>query len=150
MPRINQNLIQNSLFRYVFVGGMAYIIDIGVLILCYEVLHTPRGVAAGVSFWAGLLFSFGMQKFVAFQDFQKEVKAISKQVFWYAGLVAFNYFLTIVVVSYFPGKDIILSRTLAVAITTLWNYLIFKNIIFKSSQDRSKENKSKQDKAEGD
>lgn len=145
---IHKNLIHNSLFRYVFVGGMAYIIDIGVLIICYEVLHTPRGVAVGLSFWAGLLFSFGMQKFVAFQDFQREVKAISRQAFWYAGLVAFNYFLTIAIVSYFPGKDIILSRTLAVAITTLWNYLIFRNIIFKGSQNHPKEPKPKPQKDE--
>lgn len=135
--------LQHSLFRYVFVGGLAYIVDIGVLVGLYSGLHTPRALAASASFWAGLLVSFLMQKFVAFQDYQKELKAISKQAFWYGALVAFNYTLTVIIVSLFPGRDIIYSRTLAVAITTLWNYLIYKHIIFRSphkkisSQDTS-------------
>jgi putative flippase GtrA len=128
-----QKALTNSLFRYLFVGGIAYIVDIAVLIGFYSGLHTSRAMAAGVSFWAGLLVSFVMQKFVAFQDYKKEVRAISRQALWYGLLVVFNYGLTIFIVSRFPGKYIVYSRTLAVAITTLWNYVIYKRIIFRSS-----------------
>jgi putative flippase GtrA len=98
----------------------------------YSGFHTQRAIAASASFWAGLLFSFAMQKFVAFQDFQKEIKAISRQIAWYGVLVGFNYTLTVIIVSLFPGKEIIFSRTLAVAITTTWNFLFYKRIIFRN------------------
>jgi putative flippase GtrA len=128
---MSKGILQNSLFRYIFVGGIAYIVDIAVLIGLYEGVHTSRALAAAVSFWAGLIVSFIMQKFVAFHDYQKELKAISRQAVWYGLLIAFNYTLTIIIVSLFPGRDIIYSRTLAVALTTLWNYLIYRHIIFR-------------------
>lgn len=122
---------QRSLFRYIFVGGLAYIVDIGVLVGLYSGLHTPRAVAASASFWAGLIFSFLLQKLVAFQDYQKEAKAVSRQAFSYGVLVAFNYGLTVLIVDLFPGRDIVYSRTLAVAITTIWNYTIYNKLVFR-------------------
>jgi putative flippase GtrA len=129
--RCKKLLRESSFFRYVFVGGLTYVVDIAVLVGLYSGLHTSRALAASASFWVGLLFSFMLQKFVAFQDYQKEVKAISKQALSYGLLVAFNYILTIFVVSLFPGRDIVYSRTLAVAITTIWNYLIYKKLVFR-------------------
>lgn len=123
--------MQHSLVRYVFVGGLTYIFEIAVLIGLHSGLHTQRTIAAAASFWFGLLFSFCLQKLVAFQDYKKEVKAVSRQAFWYAGLVVFNYALTLLIVSWFPDRELILSRTVALLITTMWNYLIYKHIIFR-------------------
>ncbi|HEV2412539.1 MAG TPA: GtrA family protein [Candidatus Saccharimonadales bacterium] len=125
--------LKRPLFRYVFIGGLTYIIDIAILVGLYAGLHTTRALAASASFWVGLLISFLLQKLVAFQDYQKEIRAISKQIVWYAVLVAFNYSLTVVIVSLFPGRYIILSRTIALAITTCWNFLVYKRLVFKTS-----------------
>jgi putative flippase GtrA len=130
-------LKESSLFRYVFVGGLTYLIDIGVLIGLYAGLHTSRALAASASFWTGLLFSFLLQKLVAFQDYQKEVKAISRQALSYGVLIAINYVLTVLIVDLFPGRDIVYSRTLAVAITTLWNYVLYKKLIFREPRKKA-------------
>lgn len=137
-PKLSHNLSSRidalkhkSIVRYVVVGGITYVFDIAILVGSYSLLGTSRQFAATASFWLGLLFSFLMQKLFAFQDFKKEVKAISRQIFWYAGLVVVNYLITVLIVSLFPGRLIILSRTIALAITTLWNYLIYKKLIFK-------------------
>lgn len=127
--------LQNSVFRFLFVGGLTYIVDMAVLIGLYSGFHAPRAVAAGTSFWVGLLFSFLLQKFVAFQDYQREMKAISRQAVWYAVLVAFNYVITLLIVSLFPAKYLILSRTVAVAVTCIWNYFFYKKIIFRGKRD---------------
>ena len=127
--------LQHSVFRFLFVGGLTYIVDMAVLIGLYSGLHTQRTVAAGASFWVGLLFSFVLQKFVAFQDYKKEVKAISRQAAWYAVLVGFNYALTLIIVSLFPSKYLILSRTAAVAVTSCWNYVFYKRIIFRKNSE---------------
>src|ERR1700729_2254478 len=130
--------LQNSLFRFFFVGGFVYLVDIGILIGMYAGLHTSRALAASASFWIGLLFSFLLQKLVAFQDYQKELKAISRQALWYGVLIVFNYVFTVIIVNHFPGRDIVYSRTLAVAITTLWNYAFYKRIIFRETPAKAK------------
>ena len=130
-----RGLLQKPLFRYLFVGGLTYVVDMTVLIGLHSGLHTQRTVAAGASFWVGLVFSFVLQKFVAFQDYKKEVKVISRQAFWYSVLVAFNYGLTLLIVSWFPDKALILSRTAAVAVTSIWNFFFYKYIIFRGEKD---------------
>lgn len=112
-------------------GGITYVFDIGILVSLYSGLHTSRAVAASASFWLGLIFSFLLQKLLAFQDYKKEMRAISRQIFWYAILIVINYFVTILVVSMFPGRYIVISRTAALLVTTLWNYFIYKKIIFR-------------------
>ena len=141
-------LKESSFFRYVFVGGLAYVADIAVLVGLYAGLHTSRALAASASFWTGLFFSFLLQKLVAFQDYRKEVKAISRQAVTYGVLVAFNYVLTVFVVDLFPGRDIVYSRTLAVAITTIWNYFIYKKLVFR--EPRKKQTVAEPDKGTGD
>jgi putative flippase GtrA len=137
MLRLFKRLLkESSFFRYVFMGGLTYVIDIAVLIGLYAGLHTSRALAASASFWTGLLFSFMLQKFVAFQDYRKEVKAISQQALSYGVLIAFNYVLTVFIVDQFPGRDIVYSRTLAVAITTIWNYFIYKRLVFREPRKK--------------
>jgi putative flippase GtrA len=126
-----RKVFSHSIVRYAFVGLLTYVVELAVLIGLHSGLHTQRTVATGASFWVGLFVSFALQKLVAFQDFQKEVKAISRQAVWYVVLVGFNYVLTLVIVSLFPDKDLVLSRTVALATVTCWNYVIYR-VIFKS------------------
>lgn len=127
-------LLQKPLVRFCFVGGLTYIVDIGILIGLHSGLHTQRTVATGISFWVGLLFSFVLQKLVAFQDYKRELRAITRQTLWYGVLVVFNYVLTLIIVSLSPDKDLILSRTIAVAVTATWNYFFYKHIVFRTSE----------------
>ena len=131
MNSLLNKALTHPLFRYALVGISTYIVEIAVLIGLHSGFKIQRTIAAGASFWVGLLFSFLLQKLVAFQDYKKELGAISKQAVGYGALVAFNYFLTLLIVSLFPDKDLILSRTVAIAITTCWNFVIYKKIIFR-------------------
>lgn len=126
-----KKLMSLPLGRYVVTGGITYVFDIGILVSLYSGLHTSRAVAASASFWLGLIFSFLLQKLLAFQDYKKEMRAISRQIFWYAILIVINYFVTVLVVSMFPGRYIVISRTAALLVTTLWNYFIYKKVIFR-------------------
>ncbi len=138
IDKLREKLKTSNFYRYVFVGGITFVFDIAVLVGMYYGLGTSRALAASASFWSGLMFSFLLQKLVAFQDYQKEVKAISKQALSYGILIAFNYALTVFIVSLFPGKDIVYSRTLAVAITTIWNYFIYKKLVFREPRKTKK------------
>jgi putative flippase GtrA len=134
---VPKNLIRSTYARYFVVGGLAYLVDIGILSGLYYGFHLSRVVSASISFWVGFLFSFAMQKMVAFQDYQKEMKSISKQAFMYGLLVAFNYLFTILVISIFPSRYVLASKTLAVAVSTIWNYFVYKHLIFGSGSVRT-------------
>lgn len=119
-----------TLVRYCLIGGVSYAIELAVLFTLHANLHLQRTVAAGIAFWVGLTISFVLQKLLAFKDFNKEAKVVAKQGATYAVLVAWNYFVTLLIVSLFPNKYLLYSRTLALLITTAWNYLVYKRYIF--------------------
>lgn len=130
-----KKLQQHIFARYVFVGGLSFVVELSTLLSIYHFFHTSREVATAIAYWVGLILAFLLQKLVAFQDYRKEVKALTKQGFVYALLTLWNYAFTILVVGLFASKYILLSRTLAQVIFSTWNYIIYKNIIFKKAKD---------------
>ena len=60
-------------FRYLLVGGLAYIFEIfSIFILKSIGLSSVEAVA--ISFWIGLVAAFILQKYIAFQNFDKDIK----------------------------------------------------------------------------
>jgi putative flippase GtrA len=124
--------IENTtILRYMIVGGTSYAVELSSLLAIYHFGHTSREVATAIAYWIGLCLAFVLQKLVAFKDYRKEAKALSRQGFTYAILTLWNYGFTILVVSLFSGKYVIMSRTLAQVTFSCWNYFIYKKIIFK-------------------
>lgn len=125
-------LWSNTLIRYVLIGTVSYAIELTVLYGLYTGASIQKTIATAIAFWAGLILSFILQKFFAFRDYNKEVKALTTQSIAYGGLVLWNYLFTLVVVGLAPGKFLLLSRTAALLITTVWNYLFYKRVVFRS------------------
>lgn len=124
------NLLKQRLARYLLAGGLSYAVELCVLLVLYILFGLSAEFATALAFWVGLTTSFLLQKTFAFQDYKKTVKAITGQIGAYAALVGFNYLFTIGLVALFPSKWVIFSRTLALIITTTWNYVIYKKFIF--------------------
>jgi putative flippase GtrA len=118
------------IIRYLVVGGTSYIIELSSLLAIYHFGHTSRELATAISYWIGLIIAFSFQKLVAFQDYRREIKAISKQGLFFAILTLWNYIFTILVVGHINSKYIVFSRTLAQIVFSCWNYFIYKKIIF--------------------
>lgn len=126
-----ERLIQSHVVRYVIAGVIAFAIELTFLLVIRSTFGFSVEVATGFAFWVGLAASFLLQKIFAFKDYQRTAKAISKQLGAFVVLVLFNYVFTLVIVGAFPGDMIIISRSLALAIVTLWNFFIYKRFIFK-------------------
>ncbi len=126
---------KNTLVRYVLVGGTSYVIELSSLLALYHFGHMSRTLATAIAYWIGLILAFILQKLVAFQDYRKEAKTLTRQGVIYGILTLWNWGFTIAVVGLFSSKYIILSRTLAQVILTVWNYTIYKRIIFKKDVD---------------
>lgn len=126
---------KHTFVRYVFVGGTSYVVELSSLLALYHFGHMSREEATAIAYWIGLVLAFVLQKLVAFQDYRKEVKTLTRQGVIYGVLTLWNWVFTVTVVGLFSSKYIILSRTLAQAMLTLWNYVIYKRIIFKKDID---------------
>lgn len=93
-------------------------------------------LAVGISFWLGFLIAFVLQKLIAFKNTDRSKKTVARQTLLYSGLVGVNYLFTLAFVAIFgPILGTIVARTIALIITTGWNYVIYSKLIFRSKNE---------------
>lgn len=130
---INQvvnRLKKNSAFKYIVAGGLAYIAELCCLYTLSRIIGIDAVLSVAISFWVGFGTSFYLQKVHAFSN-RSRGKVVVKQLILYSLLVAINYLFTIWLVHTLDNLDIFISRTIALAITTVWNYFLYKYVLFK-------------------
>ena len=131
ISRLIRQVKTSTLLRYIIVGGTSYAIELSVLLLLVHVLHFNTTLAVSIGFWLGLVISFLLQKFLAFKNTDTRARRLTIQTVYYARLVLFNYGFTLLFVHLLePFIDLSIARTLALIITTAWNYIIYKKVIF--------------------
>ncbi len=127
--------MSTKLFRYLIVGGMAFMAEYTSFVVMYFVAGVALTLANGLSFFIGLLTSFLLNRWWTFGD-KTYKKRMHHQFIIYAALSLCNLFATILLVAYFkeihinPG----IGKLLAMAITSTWNFTIFKLAIFNHSK----------------
>lgn len=110
-----------------------YVLELIVIVLAEKAGAGPV-VAVGIAFWLGLITSFLLQKFVSFRDRRTQSKVLVSQIVATTALVLFNFSFTISVVAVFDTVlPAVVIRTLALGLTTLWNYYLYKTRIFNSA-----------------
>lgn len=130
MNNLRNQIANNTLIRYILTGGTSFLIELGCLLILME-LGLGALVAVGISFWIGLATAFILQKIFAFKDTERRYKHIAWQMGVYSALVLINYLFTLVFVALTePLLGIIISRTIALVITTCWNYVLYRYVIF--------------------
>ncbi|HUC89249.1 MAG TPA: GtrA family protein [Patescibacteria group bacterium] len=124
--------LQHPLGRYLVVGGGVYILELIIIVIAQKVGANPV-LAVGISFWLGLLVSFAVQKFVTFGDKRMHRRVLTYQVLAFSLLVLFNFGFTILVTSVLsPQVPAVASRTIALLVTMLWNFYLYKTRLFKN------------------
>ena len=121
--------------RYVIIGGSIYVFELVVIVVA-QWRGASAVVAVGLSFWLGLIISFALQKAVTFGDKRMHHKVLIPQVAAFSLLVLFNFCFTLLVTkllsSHIPA---VATRTLALGITTIWNFYLYKTRIFKTDEN---------------
>ena len=117
------------------VGGSVYILEL-VVIFVAQAFGASAVLAVGLSFWIGLLVSFVLQKSVTFGDRRLQHKVLLPQFFAFSLLVLFNFGFTLLVAKLLIHTvPAVVSRTLALGITVIWNFYLYKTRIFKSNSN---------------
>lgn len=117
-------------FRYIFVGGFAFLTDAFVLWLCEKFMNYM--LAAAIAFIVGLAVNYLLSTWFVFSE-SEQVKNKAKEFAAYAvigiiglGLTEFiMYLLTDVCNWYF-----MFSKVLAAAIVLIWNFIARKKILY--------------------
>jgi putative flippase GtrA len=93
-------------------------------------------VAVGISYWFGLMVSFVLQKLVTFSDRRMHRKVLVPQMVAFSALVLFNFGFTLAMTHLLQHVlPAVLIRILAVSITTIWNFYLYKTRIFKTADE---------------
>jgi putative flippase GtrA len=128
-------LLQNPGYRYLVIGVSVYLFELLVIIVAQS-LGASAALAVGLSFWLGLLISFALQKFVTFNDKRIHHRVLLPQVIAFSLLVAFNFSFTLGVTALLsPGLPATVTRTIALGVTTIWNFYLYKTRIFKRDDE---------------
>ncbi|WP_129339762.1 GtrA family protein [Cellulomonas endophytica] len=120
-------LLASSAVRYLLVGGLSLVVDVGLLTLLYEVVGTPLWLATLVGFWTSVVVNFLLQR-AAFRS----GAGLAGSAWRYGVLLGANTVVTVLVVDgaeaaglgYAPGK------LAAVALTTVWNFFLYRGWVF--------------------
>lgn len=117
--------------RYIFVGGIAFLADFGLLILLTEKFHVHYLVSAGVSFMCGLIVNYILSILWVFNERTFSKEWVEFALFLLIGLVglAFNqlfmWLLTDVLSVFY-----IFSKIMTTAVVYFWNFFARKIFLF--------------------
>ena len=116
--------------RYLTIGGSIYVLEL-VIIIIAQYLGASAVLAVGLSFWIGLVVSFGLQKLVTFNDSRLHHRVLIPQLAAFSLLVLFNFGFTLAVTRLVGNHaPAVVSRTIALGLTTIWNFYLYKTRIF--------------------
>jgi putative flippase GtrA len=119
--------------RYLVIGVSVYLFEL-LVILVAQLLGAGPVVAVALSFWLGLMVSFILQKLVTFNDKRLHHRILIPQLVAVTLLVVFNFGFTVLVTKLLsPPLPAVITRTLALGTTTIWNFYLYRTRIFKTS-----------------
>ena len=128
-------LLKRPGYRYIIVGGSVYVLEVLVILLAQKLGAGPV-LAVALAFWFGFIVSFILQKLVTFGDKRTQHRIVAAQAIAVGLLVVFNFGFTLVVTKLLIHlMPAVFTRTIALGITTLWNFYLYRTRIFKTSSE---------------
>ena len=130
LRRHSKILLGSELARFIIVGGVSFVIDLGLLMLLHEVFLVDLLIATPVAFLTSLAFNYALQRAFTFRAENGKSVSFVK----YCLLVAFNTLAVDVIVNFIDwlGAGYQVGKVIATILTTAWNFLLYKHWIFKS------------------
>ena len=132
----NNTLVQ--LFRYVWVGGFAFIVDFGSLYLLREYVGINYLLSAAIAFILGLVANYLLSTLWVFPASRLNDKTAEFTIFAYIGLVGllFNEVIMYLCCEVFKIHYMI-SKLCSTGIVFFWNFFARKIILFTKTKNNT-------------
>lgn len=143
MKAFISKVFSSSLFRFLVVGGLSFLLDLGLLALCFQVFGWPLWLATGAGFWGSFFFNYFLQRHFAFGGGGTALGGVLR----YSGLLAFNTVAVMGIVELFNflGPGYVIGKVVATVLTMGWNYFIYKHWIFPQKKQPKRASEQSQD-----
>jgi putative flippase GtrA len=127
-------LLQRPGIRYLFIGGSVYVLELLIILLAQHLGASPV-CAVAISFSIGTLVSFFLQKFITFSDKRMHHRILVPQLIATGLLIVWNLVFSVLITKLLQHHlPPVVTRTLALGITTIWNFYLYKTRIFKNDE----------------
>jgi putative flippase GtrA len=125
----NDTLVQ--LFRYLLVGGLAFVIDFAALYLLHRFAGLHYLLSAALAFGLGLATNYSISILWVFDQRSVKNPLVEFAIFGALGVMGLGITeLTLYLLTGLLGFDVMLSKALATAITFAWNFASRKILLF--------------------
>ena len=118
-------------FRYCIVGGLAFLVDYGLLYLLADKFGLHYLLSASIAFIAGLVVNYLISTFWVFSESKYQDKRKEFAIFAFIGVIGLG--LTEGLMWLFTdlvGLHYLLSKLITAALVLLWNFFARKVILF--------------------
>lgn len=125
--------LNHKLLRYIVVGGLSFMFEYTVFIAVVYGFGFEAEVGQAVSYISTLIVNFLLLRSWAFKS--KDEDKIRRHLVKYCLLVVFNLPATTLLIGWLTaiGLAAIIAKIVIVALTTVWNYIVYDKMIFKQS-----------------
>lgn len=128
-------ILQRPGYRYLLIGGSVYAFELAVIVVA-QWLGASAVWAVAISFCLGTLVSFFLQKLVTFGDKRMHHRILIPQLVATALLIAWNLGFSVLLTKLLQDHSpAVVTRTIALLITTIWNFYLYKTRIFKNADE---------------
>lgn len=126
-----------QLFRYGFVGGIAFLVDYGTMVMLTEIIGMHYLLSATISFILGLTTNYLISISWVFNQHKIANRWIEFLVFALIGIIGLGLNDSIMFLCTGRcGIHYTLSKIIATVIVFFWNFFARKIILFKQSQNK--------------
>ena len=129
------NSVYIQLFRHVFSGAVAFLLDVSILFSLTEYAHIHYLVSSILGFCGGLIVTYWLSTNWVFTERRTSNKTLEFSIFVFISIVGlgftwfFMWFFTSILMFYY-----ILSKTTTTVIVFVWNFVAMRTILFTSNK----------------
>lgn len=123
--------VKIQFFRYIFVGGMAFVADFIALFLLKELLHLNLYIAVAIAFIFGLLTNYILSKLLVFTKENSIGEFITFTTIGVIGLIFTELLMHLFAV--IIGIQYLISKAIVACIVLVWNFTAKKIILYRNN-----------------
>lgn len=137
--RLPRKSLAGQFVRYLFTGGLAFVVDFGLFALCLYVFELHYLLANLVGLVAGLALNYALSVGWVFTACERKLEKKKSAEFAVFALVGFvgvglNELLMFLMVDFFELQEM-LSKMAAAIVVLMWNFAGRKLILFRERKD---------------
>lgn len=119
----------HALLRYLVIGGLSIVIDVGLLFVLHHYAKVSVGPATALAYVVSLLFNFMCNRVAMSAPGNTDM---SRHALRYAILVVANLLITVTVVTgaSHAGVPYLWAKVAVVAASTCWNFVLYRRWVF--------------------